>query len=78
METKPTLSQASGKADMADDGGRTPPAERIGWENAAAGEESKDVIEYAHGITEQSLWRLLRAWKNSILLAIIPFRTKHQ
>ena len=54
METKPTLSQLLAKPIWQMTGEEFLQLNELGRENAAAGEESKDVIEYAHGITELS------------------------
>ena len=54
METKPTLSQLLAKPIWQMTGEEFLQLNELGRENAAAGEEPKEVIEYAHGITERS------------------------
>ena len=54
METKPTLSQLLAKPIWQMTGEEFLQLNELGRENAAAGEEPKEVIEYAHGITELS------------------------
>lgn len=54
METKQTLSQLLAKPIWQMTGEEFLQLNELGRENAAAGEEPKEVIEYAHGITELS------------------------